>query len=334
MAVHFCTLFDMRYAARGLSMLESLDAHFSGEKTITILAMDNTTPDMIRKMGRSHWNVISVQDLNDGELLEVKTTRPHREFCWTCTPVLAARMVEAHDQDDVVVYLDADLYFFATPQLLLDELRGDGSILIHEHRYSEDRKHYEPSSGRFNVGFVAFVVGQEARACVQRWRGQVLDKCVLDPENGYCGDQGYLNEWPDRYQGLRILKNLGGGVAPWNLLNYRVAGDVLNPSVDDTPVVFFHYHAFCMVTFDLTGYVAAIPACGYTFSKDVQNILFVHYSRQLRRLSKQAAALGFRIDGDTQSPFREALRAWMHGNLISSILIDARPPEALSKTGK
>jgi hypothetical protein len=319
MTTHFCTLFDMRYAARGLAMLESLEARFSGEKTITILAMDDTTPSMVRKMGRSGWNVISVEDLSDPELLAARQERPHREFCWTCAPAMAARMVDIRKEGDVVVYVDADLYFFSSPQLLLDELADGGNILIHEHRFSEDRKHYEPSSGRFNVGFVAFVVGDESRACVQRWRAQVLDKCVLDPDNGYCGDQGYLNEWPDRYPGLRILKNIGGGVAPWNLLSYKVTGDALHPSVDDTPVVFFHYHAFRTVAVEFIGNVAAIPAWGYEFSKEAQKILFVHYSRRIRRISRKATALGFRIESDLERPIREALSAWKQGNLISAI---------------
>jgi len=316
---HFCTLFDLRYASRGLAMLESLEASFAGEKTITILAMDETTPAMLRKMGKPHWKVVTVDQLGDAELLEVRSNRPHREFCWTCAPALVARMVGSHDEKDIVVYVDADLYFFASPQLLLDELGDSGNILIHEHRYSPDRQHYESSSGRFNVGFVAFVVGDEARACVNRWRSQVLDKCVLDPDNGYCGDQGYLNEWPELYPGLRILRNIGGGVAPWNLLSYKVAGDVKRPVVDEVPVVFFHYHAFRTVSVRFAGNIAAIPAWGYEFSRDAQRLLFSRYSRKLRRISSEAVRSGFKVESDMEHPLRDAVRALLRRNLIFSI---------------
>ena len=316
---HFCTLFDMRYASRGLAMLESLEANFAGEKTITILAMDATTPLLLRAMGKPHWNVVAVEDLGDAELLEVRNSRPHREFCWTCAPALMAWMVERHDDRDVVIYVDADLCFFASPHLLLDELGDSGNILIHEHRYSPDRQHYESSSGRFNVGFVAFVVGDEARACVSRWRRQVLDKCVLDPDNGFCGDQGYLNEWPERYPGLRILRNIGGGVAPWNLLRYKVAGSVRRPVVDEVPVVFFHYHAFRTVSVRFVGNIAAIPAWGYEFSRDAQRLLFSAYSRKLRQISNKAARYGFKVESDMEHPLRDAVRALLRRNLIFSI---------------
>jgi hypothetical protein len=316
---HFCTLFDTRYAARGLAMLESLEANFSGEKTVTILAMDDTTSAMIRKLGRPHWKVITVEQLGDHELIEVKKSRPHREFCWTCAPAMVSRLVQSHGDKDIVVYVDADLYFFSSPQLLLDELGDSGNILIHEHRYSADRRHYESSSGRFNVGFVAFVVSDEARACVTRWRGQVLDKCVLDPDNGFCGDQGYLNEWPGRYPGLRILQNIGGGVEPWNLRSYEVAGDVRQPKVDDVPVVFFHYHSFRTVSVRFFGNIAAIPAWGYEFSREAQRLLFSRYSRRLRQISKQAARLGFEIKSDMEHPIRDAALALLRRNLIFSI---------------
>lgn len=319
MTAHFCTLFDLRYATRGLAMLESLEAHYQADKTVTILAMDDATPSMIEKLGRPGWKVISVDQLGDAELLEARKSRPHREFCWTCAPVLVRQMVEINDDNDIVVYVDADLYFFSSPQLLLDELGDVGKILIHEHRYSTDRRHYESSSGRFNVGFVAFVVGEESRACVNRWRWQVLDKCVLDPDNGFCGDQGYLNEWPGLYPGLRILRNIGGGVAPWNLRNYELAGTAMRPTVDNVPVIFFHYHSFRTVSVRFFGNIAAIPAWGYEFAKEAQHLMFSRYSRKLRQTSNKAARLGFKVKNDLEHPLRDAAVALLRRNLILSI---------------
>lgn len=319
MTVHFCTLFDMRYATRGLAMLESLKASFKGEMTVTILAMDDRVPALVRTIGRPEWKVLTVDMMGDIDLFEARDSRPHREFCWTCAPAFSAHMVNRSVEGDVVVYADADLFFFRSPQILLNELADEGTILIHEHRYSADRLHYEPSSGRFNVGFVAFRVGDEARSCVNRWRQQVLDKCVLDPENGYCGDQGYLNEWPSLYVGLRILKNLGGGVAPWNLVTYTVSGDVSQPVVDGAPVVFFHYHAFRTVSIAGLANIAAIPAWGYDFSNSAKRLLFANYGNRLRKIDYQARKAGFATTPDTTHPLKDAIRSWLSGNLILAI---------------
>src|SRR5262249_30070960 len=152
-------------------------------------------------------------ELQDGELDLAERQRPRREFCWTCTPALSAWMVRNSADGDIVIYLDADLLFFDDPRLLLEELATGGSVLIHEHRFSPDRIQFEPSSGRFNVGFVAFQVGDEARQIAEDWRAQTIKCCILDPDKGLCGDQGYLTAWPDHYPNVRVMRNIGGGVA-------------------------------------------------------------------------------------------------------------------------
>jgi hypothetical protein len=132
---------------------------------------------------------------------------------------------------DFAVYLDADLYFFADPAVLLAEMGDNKNILIHPHRFSPDRLACEATAGTFNVGFVGFRVSDEARACAGRWREQVLALCVKDPEKGLCGDQGYLNEWPERYGGLRIMEHIGGGTAPWNAsMPIRSAASLRRPA--------------------------------------------------------------------------------------------------------
>jgi hypothetical protein len=314
--IHFCTLFDARYAARGLVMLESLEQHFKGDKSVTILAMDEATPSIIDRLGRADWKVVSTEQLGDADLLDVSKTRPHREFCWTCTPALINQIVKSSKEGEVVVYLDADLYFFASPQIILEELGQSGNILIHEHRFSADRRDFESSSGRFNVGLVAFVASDEARACINRWRRQVLDKCVMDPDRGFCGDQGYLNEWPDRYAGLRVLRNIGAGVAPWNLLSYNVSGSKRRPVVDGVPVIFFHYHSLRTISADHFGYVAILPAWGYEFSRESQRLLFVHYPKKLRQIFKRAARFDIKFSTDLERPLGEVIDAVLRQQLV------------------
>ncbi|HKI99147.1 MAG TPA: hypothetical protein VKB51_11795 [bacterium] len=317
--LRFCTLFDMRYATRALAMLESLEAHCRVPKAVTILALDDQVPLLLARLGRPEWRVLRVADLQDEELSALEQTRPRREFCWTCAPALSHHMVHTADTGDTVIYVDADLLFFADPANLLEELGEDGNILIHEHRYSPDRIQWESGSGRFNVGFVAFRVGDEARACTGRWRGQVLERCELDPEHGYCGDQGYLDEWPKRYPGLRILQNIGGGTAPWNVTAYEVGGSASQPTVDGVPVTFFHYHAFRTVAVPPFGIIAAYPAWGYDFTRNAIRILFRNYAKRIRTLNRRVARAGYSPTADVQLSPRVAFRRLRSGDCIPVI---------------
>ncbi|MDB5600541.1 MAG: hypothetical protein JWN71_2585 [Xanthobacteraceae bacterium] len=291
MKVRYCTLFDTRYTTRGLTMLSSLMPFLRDGDEIVVLAMDDGAARILGQSGYEALTVVRVDALQDRELLDVRETRARREFCWTCTPAFTAWMVNNTANGDIVVYLDADLMFFADPRILLDELSDGGNILIHEHRYSSDKAHFASTNGRFNVGFVAFRVGDESRACVTRWRAQTIERCELDPENGYCGDQGYLDEWPARYSGLRVMRNIGGGVAPWNVNQYQVRQNGAGPTVDGEPVVFFHYHALETIVEPHQGFVAVHPSAGYAFTHGTLKFLYRPYARRIRQADDDVAGM-------------------------------------------
>ncbi len=297
MTVRFCTLFDSKYAIRGLTMLRSLETFCQADDELYVLAVDEAARRLLQRVGNSRWHILESKDLGDQELLEAERTRPRREFCWTCTPALSAWMVHNSADGDFVIYLDADLLFFLDPRILLAELDNGGSQLIHEHRFPPHRPK-EFHSGRFNVGFVAFRVGAEARACAERWRAQTIELCVLDPDSGYCGDQGYLNDWPARYPNTRVMKNIGGGVAPWNVDQYRVGFNGRVPTVDGCPVVFFHYHSLRIVGDKRLGFIAVQPAYGYDFTRKMNTFIIRPYAKKLRKSLREAKAAGFVSDPD------------------------------------
>jgi hypothetical protein len=305
MTVRFCTLFDQRYATRGIVMLESLERFRKPGEEVLVLTLDELSRNLVERIGAGRWRAISVEDLSDQELRDLEKARPHREFCWTCTPALSDWLVRNSAEGDVVVYLDADIMFFDDPHILLGELIGVGSVLIHEHRYSPDRHVFETSSGRFNVGFVAFSVGPEARACSARWRQQTIECCELDPARGLCGDQGYLNTWPSEFSNMRVMRNIGGGVAPWNVNQYVITA--APAAVDGTPVVFFHYHAFKFVVTSTMGAALVEPAYGYTFSREVIDVFYRPYAKRLIKAVRKSISVGMPFEPDNKLSWRDVV---------------------------
>jgi len=317
MRVRYCTLFDSKYLTRGLAMLASLDRYLRSNDEIVVLAMDAQTKTLLSGPLCGRWQVVSVGDLGDAELTMLESSRPRREFCWTCTPALSAWMVRTSREGDFVVHVDADLLFFADPRILLGELAEEYNVLIHEHRFSPDRTNFEASSGRFNVGMVGFRVGVEARACVERWRAQAIEKCELGPD--CCGDQKYLEEWPTRYPGLRILQHLGGGVAPWNVNQYEVGHKHGHPTVDGVPIVFYHYHALETLTEPAWGLVAVRPSIGYRFARRTMKIIYGGYAKELRRITNDLSRRGISVDGDRVSHMVDLVLGLFLGRYVRAI---------------
>jgi hypothetical protein len=92
------------------------------------------------------------------------------------------------------------------------------------------------------VQFLAFRRDPLGMEALRWWHDRCIEWCYYRLEDGKLGDQKYLDDWPDRFQGVHVLQHKGGGLAPWNALRYRVENRGGRVFVDDDPLVFFHYH--------------------------------------------------------------------------------------------
>jgi len=189
--------------------------------------------------------VISLEKFEDKQLLSVKPTRSKAEYCWTCTPSTILYCLKKFNLESCT-YLDADLMFFDSPQILLNEL-GNDSVLITEHRYhpEHDKTSY---SGKYCVQFMTFKNNSMGLKVLTWWRESCLDWCYARFEDGKFGDQKYLDDWLKRFEGIKVLQNHGGGVAPWNVLNYDfftknnfLYGRRIN-NHEEFKIIFFHFH--------------------------------------------------------------------------------------------
>ncbi len=240
---HFCTLFDSNYLSRGLAMYRSLLRHCPSFH-LYIFAFDDQAFRLLTTLNLQHITVISLADFEDDELLRIKPTRSRGEYCWTCTSSTVHYCLKNFNIPRCT-YIDADLLFYADPGLLLDEM-GQQSVLITEHRYTPK---YDQSltNGIYCVQFIAFRNDADGMTALTWWRERCIEWCYNRLEDGKFGDQKYLDDWMERFRGVHVLRHLGGGVAPWNVQQYKLdpAGDgyqVTDTAGSTYPLVFFHFH--------------------------------------------------------------------------------------------
>lgn len=230
---NYCTLFDSNYLTRGLAMYESLKK-YSSNFHLFIFAFDSQSYQLLKKINLSSTTIISLDEFEDEELLEVKKSRSKLEYCWTCTPSIIKFSIEKFKLKSCT-YLDADIYFFSNPDILINEMFSS-SILITEHRYTP-KYDLTSISGIYNVQFLTFKNDKNGIEALTWWRNKCNIWCYNRVENGKYGDQKYLDDWTVRFKGVHVLKNLGGGLAPWNIQQYKI---------EEKPfeLVFYHFHGF------------------------------------------------------------------------------------------
>jgi hypothetical protein len=188
----------------------------AGSYTLWILCMDDEVHGLLSRLCLPNTRLLKLSELETDGMRERKRGRTKPEWCWTMTPCSIRFVLEAAAEVERVTYIDADLWFRASPSELFEELEGSGkSVLITDHAYAPE---FDQSSlsGRFCVQFMVFY--REGGEAVRGWwEAKCLEWCYARFEEGKFGDQKYLDDWPSRFaEAVHVLKDRELLLAPWN----------------------------------------------------------------------------------------------------------------------
>ena len=284
---HFCTYFDSRFLTRGLALYRSLLRH-AQPFVLHTLCLDDAAFAAVAQLDEPNLRPISLEQLErfDPDLLNAKANRNLVEYYFTCTPILPLYVMDQFPGVDLVSYVDADLYFFAGPEPIFNEL-GSGSVLIVGHRYPPQLEHLK-KYGSYNVGLLTFRSDAEGRRCLRWWRQQCLDWCYERLEETRYADQKYLDQWPQRFSGVVEARHKGLNLAPWNVGAYQLRYDHRTIMVEDDRLIFYHFHRLKQIGPRL--YDLGLDQYQTTPNRLVIKHIYQPYLRQLRQLRRQTPA--------------------------------------------
>jgi hypothetical protein len=287
----YCTYFDSGYLSRGLSLIDSLREH-GDDSPVWVLALDDEAKRYLDEAALPGVFTLTMADLETAEtqLPTLKTQRSRMEYIFTSTPLVMRWVANKQtDESTVVIYLDSDLYFFDDPDLVLDAL-GSGSVGIIEHKYPSRLATRLAKYGRFNVGWVGIRADARGRACLDWWATSTLAWCFDKPEDGRYADQGYLDRFPELFEGVVVLPSKGFNLAPWNTGGHRIVADDGRVLVDGDPLVFFHFHGVRRVG---DWYVSSQLVYGSRVTRVLRDDVYAPYLRALEANDRVVlAALG------------------------------------------
>jgi hypothetical protein len=239
MADIFCTYFDHNYLSRAVLTIRSL-RRFDREVRVYVVALSELCATILEQLALPNVEIIPLAVLEEAypELVEVKPTRTLIEYYFTLSPYVPHYLFARTDADRIT-YIDADLYFFSSPQPVLDWL-GEASVAITPHRFSfEYRNHVR--FGLFNVAWITYRRCPEGLACLDAYKADCTAWCYDRLEDDRFGDQKYLDAWPSRYPSLKSIAHKGINLAIWNIHNYVIRSKNNLVMIDDDPLVFYHF---------------------------------------------------------------------------------------------
>ncbi|MCU0428812.1 MAG: glycosyl transferase [Cytophagaceae bacterium] len=286
MKQHFCTLFNSYYLSRGLALYQSLiKQNISFD--LYVFCFDDIAYRYLIQKQLPHLIPVSLSELENyfPELLSVKKERSLGEYCWTSTSFTLRYCLEKENVEHCT-YFDADMYFYNSPNLIIQE-RENASVIITPHHYAEE---YDQSamSGIYCVQFMYFENTTSALEVLRWWSGACIEWCYSKAEDGKFGDQKYLDFWPYYFHGIHINRHHGAGMAPWNAKRYQLESRsdsyelVLSETQTRYPLVFFHFHGL-----KLYSNGAQLTDDQYDLPKEVKEFLYKNYVSLLRQLESE-----------------------------------------------
>jgi hypothetical protein len=153
----------------------------------------------------------------------------------------------------IVFYFDPDIQIFNSFETLENEL-NDYSILITPHIVTpiaiDDLLPSENlflNYGLYNLGFIGFnIFSSEVREMLDWWEERTFKLGFAKINQGLFVDQIWINLVPIFYKDVKVLKNLGYNVAPWNLHERKNLSYDNNKYLmhDGSPLIFYHFSTY------------------------------------------------------------------------------------------
>jgi hypothetical protein len=192
---------------------------------------------------------VMLSEIEDESLLRAKGDRIFHAYCWTLKPAFLHYVMEKFAECQYFAHLDADLFFFESPDSVFYE-DPTASLFLTHHRNSRDFLKYYGITGVFNTGFVGCRNDIVARAAVRKWKDQCIEYCPIneDPLRKLFGDQRYVETWPEEYKGVHVAQSLGINTALWNIQNYTVSIKNNKVYLENYPLIFYHFSGMTIIS--------------------------------------------------------------------------------------
>lgn len=240
MTTVLCTLYNSLYLDKGLVLYDSL-CECAKDFKLYVLCMDDKCYEVLNDLHQEYHIPIRLSDFEKGDdaLLKAKNNRPIGEYCWTCSSSLIRYVIHEY-KHEICTYIDADMYFYSDPQVLINEmLTANKSVMVIPHRFPPKDEKLAKTVGAYCVEFNTFCNTPESLGVLKYWRNRCLECCSNLGDGIHWGDQKYLEELVQKFSCVHVCQNKGAGVAPWNIILYKK---------ENMPFVFYHFQSVRYVT--------------------------------------------------------------------------------------
>jgi len=201
---------------------------------------------------------LTVQRFNDIPKIEqesklMELSRNPIELLISLKPFLFLETLSRLSEGDLLIYIDADLFFYGSTKSILAEL-GDCDILLSQHMFPQSLLE-NVKYGQVNAGFILLRKSKASTELLLDWAEKCRDWCKLLLEDGKYADQLYLDNYLTNVS-VHSIANPGLNNGMYYFQEKRrlqLESDMV--SIDSFDLICFHFHGIRITRkYILTGF--------------------------------------------------------------------------------
>lgn len=243
-----CTIATRSHLALALCMAASYLNHHPNGLVYILLVDHEKLPDSVT----DHRIVaLRIRDLDLDALAAMQARYTTFELCNALKPTLLLHLLNIVDEDRVV-YLDSDLYFFASLESEVFRVLDECALVLTPHLATVPLPDAEfvhrdlaiLQGGTLNGGFVGVRRCVESERLLRWWESRLETAGYHQLERGMNCDQRWLDLLSAFDAGVRICRHPGLNVAYWNLAERTISLSDGRHISNGVPLVFVHFSGF------------------------------------------------------------------------------------------
>lgn len=290
---NYCSIISNKYIQKGLLLYNSLNKHDKNFRFFFV-CLNDEVKSLLKVMKLEKAIILSIDQIenDDSQLAAVKATRSEKEYAWTSKASIFLYLFKNYPEIDHILWLDGDIVFYSSPEPIFQEM-SLCSVLLTKERFKGQNIKLNNIYGIYNTGLMGFKRDKNAINFIKWYRKKCIEWCYNKIIPGKWSDQMYLNKIHEKFNWIRVSKNIGINVTAWNVQGCRI--EKLNDDIyiDGKKLIFYHYSGFVYVNDE------EFKLCNYIdLQADVVKFIYIPYVSNYKQMTNHVNNLGNILLGD------------------------------------
>ena len=221
MLVTICTIRQLPQAiALGDSFCQN--ASYSTDKPLVLIGLVDDPAHLPKDFVSPYPLLVINELLTSAELSALSSVYTPTEFAAACKPLFIAEAFRRYPKADSLVYADPNIHFLGSLTPIWEQLSTANTLLTPFITGSPGDTHWPDEKffqniGLYSADFLGFKRSEETDRLLAWWDDRVRERAYINFCEGLCLDQLWLMHVPVFFRDVRVIRNPGWHVAPWNL---------------------------------------------------------------------------------------------------------------------